>query len=124
MDVEILDKVPAGILSQSPVISSSSSPTSWDQKRVELINKLEERAVALQTAGLGRGLLFQTIVDGLKATKDIYSTTGKVVASEPDHNVRAKFVAVAVEVLGEKAKEEGGSKIPQMIVILPNGERV
>ena len=100
-----------------------SVETPTERQRLELIEQLETRALALKGAGLGRSLLYSTIVEGLKATKDIYSTTGKVVASEPDHNVRAKFVASAIAVLGEAQKDEAGVKIGVINIKLPDGSR-
>jgi hypothetical protein len=42
----------------------------------------------------------------------------------PANSERAKFVAVAVDMLGAKKAEQGAQKIPSIIIVLPTGERL
>ena len=80
-----------------------------------------ERAEIRRKVGLTYEQLCETVAKGLMAMV-CNAETGEPIC--PANSERAKFVAVAVDMLGAKKAEQGAQKIPSIIIVLPTGERL
>ena len=77
-----------------------------------------ERAEIRRKVGLTYEQLCETVAKGLMAMV-CNAETGKPIC--PANSERAKFVAVAVDMLGAKRAEVGAQKCPQINIHLPPG---
>ena len=82
-----------------------------------------ERAKIRKRVGLDYERLCKTIADGLVAETVLYTKDG-IVDRIPANSERAKFLQAAVDLLGAKKAEAGAQKIPSIIIVLPNGQRL
>lgn len=93
----------------------------------EIVNKgevEEEKRIAevCKRAGLTEDLTAGVIVEGLKSTTVLVNKqTGEPCGEVPNHTVRAKFIEVAVEILGMKKGDSPAQKCPQLHFHLPPG---
>ena len=91
---------------------------------VERENEEVHRAMIRERVGLTYETLCKTVKDGLEAMVAILDSEGKIVNSVPSNVERAKFVQAAIDLLGAKKAEAGAQKIPSIIIVLPNGQRL
>lgn len=87
-------------------------------------NEEVHRAEIRNRVGLTYETLCRTVKDGLEAMVAILDSEGKIVNSVPSNVERAKFVQAAIDLLGAKKAEAGAQKIPSIIIVLPNGQRL
>ena len=87
-------------------------------------NEEVHRAMIRERVGLTYETLCKTVKDGLEAMVAILDSEGKIVNSVPSNVERAKFVQAAIDLLGAKKAEAGAQKIPSIIIVLPNGQRL
>ena len=80
-----------------------------------------ERAEIRRKVGLTYEQLCETVAKGLMAMV-CNAETGEPIC--PANSERAKFVAVAVDMLGARRAEVGAQKIPSIIIVLPNGQKL
>lgn len=82
-----------------------------------------ERAKIRKRVGLDYETLCRTVRDGIVA--ELYDeATGTPLKGKPAHATRAKFIQAAVDILGAKKSEAAAQKIPSIVIILPNGQRL
>jgi nickel-dependent lactate racemase len=80
-----------------------------------------ERAEIRRKVGLTYEQLCETVAKGLMAMV-CNAETGEPIC--PANSERAKFVQAAIDLLGAKKAEAGAQKIPSIIIVLPNGQRL
>ena len=80
-----------------------------------------ERAEIRNRVGLTYERLCRTVKDGMEAMV-CNAETGEPIC--PANSERAKFIAAAIDLLGAKKAEQGAQRIPSILIILPNGERL
>ena len=80
-----------------------------------------ERAEIRRKVGLTYEQLCETVAKGLMAMV-CNAETGEPIC--PANSERAKFVAAAIDLLGAKKAEQGAQRIPSILIILPNGDRL
>ena len=93
---------------------------------VEVVDGDEEvvRAEIRKRVGLTYEQLCQTVRDGLVAETAIVNGEGNVVRTVPANSERAKFVAVAAEILGAKKPEAAAQRVPSIVIITSDGRRI
>lgn len=77
-----------------------------------------------ERVGLTYERLCQTVRDGLVAEMVILDGEGNIVNRVPANSERAKFISAAVDILGARKAEAGAQKIPSIIIVLPNGQKL
>ena len=87
-------------------------------------NEEIHRAEVRHRVGLNYELLCERVRDGLNAEMAILDSEGKIVNKVPANSERAKFIQAAIDILGAKKADVGAQKIPSIIIVLPNGERL
>ena len=91
---------------------------------VERENEEIHRAEVRRKVGLTYELLCDTVKQGLCAEVAILYEKGEIVNRVPANVERAKFIQSAVDILGAKKADVGAQKIPSIIIVLPNGQRL
>ena len=82
-----------------------------------------ERKAIRERTGLTYEELCKTVRAGIVA--ELYDgESGKPLKGKPAHATRAKFIAVAADIIGAKKSEVGSQKCPSIIIILPNGKKL
>lgn len=82
-----------------------------------------ERKAIRERTGLTYEELCKTVRAGIVA--ELYDgESGKPLKGKPAHATRAKFIAVAADIIGAKKSEAGAQKCPSIIIILPDGRRI
>ena len=93
-------------------------PTAIAKNNAVLKDEEAERAEIRKKAGLTYEQLCETVAKGLMAMV-CNAETGEPIC--PANSERAKFVAVAVDMLGARRAEVGAQKCPQINIHLPPG---
>ena len=93
-------------------------PTAIAKNNAVLKDEEAERAEIRKKAGLTYEQLCETVAKGLMAMV-CNAETGEPIC--PANSERAKFVAVAVDMLGARRAEVGAQKCPQINIHLPQG---
>jgi hypothetical protein len=92
-----------------------------DKNNAVLKDEEAERAEIRNRVGLTYERLCRTVKDGMEAMV-CNAETGEPIC--PANSERAKFIAAAIDLLGAKKAEQGAQRIPSILILLPNGDRL
>ena len=114
--------VPKRIVKKNAIEIVPVRTLSNGEEEVKETNEDVEKEKIRKRVGLTYELLCQTVKEGLVAETAIVDGNGKVVSRVPANSERAKFIAVATEILGAKKSETPAQKCPRIVIELPNGQ--